>query len=374
MSYIENFLFSLSGVTYLCIWVFVCISTIIKDKKSDYLLSIAIIFFAFLFLGLRDQYSGTDTITYVRQFQEIGVGSTFKDSWDFLYNGFAYIISQFGGKNLFIASNVLIQLVLVFGITYTLNLNNKSLVLLAYLSFYPGFDMLTNGLKQGLSSSLALLIFILAFDKRKIPKISSLVIIGFHKSTLFYPVYYFMEKFLTKDRIVKLTKYSPYLFVVLLITYELVNYSNLLKLIFNEIQIPLLDSTLAFGTKLNIYLSTEESILSPIYRYYFLAILIFFLSHFYLLKSKFSMSLNKLPNLKIWILTFLLSLIYAMVWISPFSYRFMYTAYLPALVASATSLTIIGERKYYIIYLIVVLLTAILTYGSNTYSNFRFIF
>ncbi|WP_265767999.1 EpsG family protein [Fodinibius salsisoli] len=338
------------------------------------MLSSAIIFFAFLFLGLRDQYSGTDTIEYVNHFQEIGATSSFRNSWDFLYNSFAFTISQIGGKNFFIASNVLVQLCLILGIVSIIGIKNRSLVLLVYISFYPGFDMLTNGLRQGLSSCVALLIFVLAFHKRKIPKVVSLAIVLGHKSTLLYPIYYFWEKVLDKDRILKLIRYATYIFGALIVTWQLIDFSSFLSPFFKSIQIPLMDSVFGLGTKLNTYLTSEKDILSWIYRYYFLVILIFFLSHFYLLKSKVRLPLKKLPNMSIWGLTFLLSLIYALVWISPFSYRFMYTAYLPALVASINSLDIIGEKKYYVFYLLVTLLVAILTYGSNTYSNFKLIF
>lgn len=372
MAFLENFFFSWAGIVYLFAWAAVCLSLIKKNALIDRYAQILVYVFSFLFLGLRDFSSGTDTREYVEGFHSIKHFTHFRQSWDLLYNYFAYFVSIFTDGAGFILINVLVQLFLISVLIKKLGIETKALALLAYITFLPGFDLLTNGLRQGFSTPLALLIILILQNRKGIYKSFVLILLAFHKSILvFLPVFFVMN--VVSERAKKIT-----INVLLICIPSLILLWHFVKLKSNFstyilfLTFDLSDSQLNMGQKLNAYLVNQSDMLSGIYRYYFLAITCLFLFCIFYFKDR----IKDLPNYKqildFSFLVICLMIPYAVVWISPFSYRFLYIFYLPALLLCVFYLNILKSSKMEFIVMFGILISAILTYGSGTFSEFGY--
>src|SRR5690606_39260681 len=130
--------------------------------------------------------SGTDTQAYVDLFNQMKYSIDFESTWEIFYKYLAYFLSLMTDSRGFIFFNVLLQLFLISYIARKLEVRNIPLVLLAYISFLPGFDLLTNGLRQGISNGIALIIFMLWLNRKKIGKFAVILIPLLHKSILTY--------------------------------------------------------------------------------------------------------------------------------------------------------------------------------------------
>lgn len=373
MNYITTFFSSFAGIFYIIIFILVYISFLNKNKILDIVSSILIILYALFFLGLRNVYSGTDTEGYVLQFLAIH-----KDgkviNWDYLFTAFTYLISVLGNKYVFIAMNVIIQLIFIWIITNLLGLKNKSVVLLGYISIMPGFDMLTNGLRQGFSGAIIFLIFCLAYYKNKLPKVSTFLVLILHKSTLSYLIFYFFHRLIKNKINFRLFNIIFFIIIFQIILWHLFDFRNILSFYFATLNIPLVDSVFNVGEKLNTYLLNDSEMLVGIFKYYFLVIMMYFLINFYVYKNSISDWKSNYKILNIWLLVFFLSLIYSTMWITPFSYRFMYPMFLPGLIATILSIDITNKKSSKIVFMGMLFVSAILIYGSNKFSNFEFIY
>ncbi len=373
MQYFYNFLYSPAGIFYVVIFIGILLFIYNeKNKKLDGFLSLTIFLFSIFFLGLRDIDSGRDTESYLYVFEHLNIFSTY---WDKTFVFFTYLSSLVGDKYFYIVLNVLIQLLFVYIGAHLLNIKSKSIVLLAYISFMPGFDMLTNGLRQGLSSSLIMIVFILAYIKNKIPKISIFSALLMHKSVLYYLFYYFAEK-LMKNKLT--SRLFNILFVAifsLIVLWHFIDYSSSLAELFSSILLPLNDSSFTVGGHLNKYLLNDsDNMLVGAYKYYFTFLALFLMSIFYVYKKYTHCWMENKGLLNFWFLTFFLTFFYALLWKSPYSYRFMYSMFLAGILVSTISIEIVNKRVYKLIYLLIVFISAVLVYGSNTFVNFKFIY
>ena len=370
MEYLINFFSSGTGILYVLIWLVVFVSIIEKNKIVKLWSIFMILFFSFVFLGLRSSTSGTDTSNYVKYFNS----NKSNEDFEALYNAFTYLLRLISGSAGFIFANVLVQMLLIIVICRIIKLQNTALVLLAYVSFLPGFDMLTNGLRQGLSTCIVTLIFVLAYQREKISKIFTFCVVFLHKSALPFGFFYFLAWIKNEKWMFKLINLMAITFLVLIVLWHWINFTDDLSAITNIMSLPMFDVDQSIGNKFNIYLISEQEILSGAFKYYFLLILSGFLSTFYIYRKQVKSLSHKRHILLFAMLVFFLALPYALIWQSPFSYRFMYSAFLPGLVF-AVKMIEIGNRKTHLLYLVgILLVSAILTYGSNTYLKFNYIF
>lgn len=370
MEYLINFFFSITGISYLLIWLMVSISIIDKKRTIKFWTVSMILFFSFLFLGLRSETSGTDTLNYVKYFNS----NTSYEGFEVFYNAFTSLLRLITGPEGFIFANVLVQMVLIVLICRIIKLQNMALVLLAYISFLPGFDMLTNGLRQGISTCVVTLIFALAYQRQSIPKIITFCVVFLHKSALTFGLFYFLAWIKNEKYLFRIINLMAIAFVLLIALWHLINFTEDLSVFATTVSMPMFDVDQSVGNKFNIYLIADQEILSGAFKYYFLLILSGFLSTFYIYRKRIKLLPDKRLVLLFAMLVFLLALPYALIWQSPYSYRFMYSAFLPGLVF-AVKMIEIGDQKKHLLYMLVILLvSAVLTYGSNTYLNFTYNF
>ncbi|SFN76478.1 EpsG family protein [Salegentibacter flavus] len=372
MGFIENFFFSIAGLSYIFLWIVVSLATIEKKPILNYLAEFLVYLFSFLFLGLRDSNSGTDTAAYISFFEKIQYSQNFEFTWEYIYNVFAYLIGLIFDSTGFIIANVVIQLLLISFISRKLKIKEISLILLAYISFLPGFDMLTNGMRQGLSIPLAMIIYFIWQYKKSINKLSVFILFILHKSILIYIPFLIVSSFTKTNHKLKLINLFLSLFVIFILLWHLMDLRDVLSPVMNSITFQLSESNLTLGEKFNVYLTNDSDMLSGIYKYYFLMISIFFLFFVFKSRKEISEHTNNVVLRDYAFFVSFLALPYAIIWISPFSYRFMYIFYLPGLIFSVYFLNIQNQIKSYYFYLLVVLVAGLFTYGSNTFSNFNY--
>jgi len=368
VNYLYNFFFSIPGFCYILIWILVFFATILTKKKIfDHLGSISILLFSFVFLGCRDEFSGTDTYRYVQYFNNIT--SFFDGTKEPGYGLFTIILKFFGNWQFFLVANVLVQLFILYLICVFLELRVKSVVLLFYISMMPGFDMLTNGLRQGLAISFGMLVWTLAFYKNYVPKIFFCSVLLFHKSMLsFIPAVIFGN--VKNNRFSNiLFKYLVWVFLIFILFYEIFgNYLGFEKY-FQYLSFDLLGSTQTVDQRLETIFLSNTQILVGYFKYYFLLLVLFFIV-FISMHRKYVHNNPALLNL---VKTFnFLAMLYAVMWISPHSYRFMYLCFLPGTVVVFILLKLINRRDYYGIIMFLILISSILVYSSNTFKNFTF--
>lgn len=370
MEYLTHFFSNITGIFYLLIWLVALISVIEKKKLVKFWSIVMILSFSFIFLGLRNETSGTDTMSYVKYFNS----DKSNDGFELLYNGFTYLLRLVTGSAGFIFANVFIQILLIILICRAMKLQNTVLVLLAYISFLPGFDMLTNGLRQGLSTCIVTLIFVLAYQRQVIPKIAAFLVVILHKSALPFGLFYFLAWIKNEKWMFKIINLMAIVFITLIVLWHGINLTDSLSGLTTILSLPMFDVDQSVGNKFNIYLISEQQILSGLFKYYFLLILAGFLGTFYLYRKQVKSLTNRRPILLFAMLVFFLAIPYALIWQSPYSYRFMYSAFLPGLVFCVKLIEIENRKKHLIYLLGILFVSAILTYGSNTYLNFNYIF
>jgi len=371
MNQLYNIISNWGGLFYIGISFFVLISTASKNKYLEIFSIFSIFAFCIFFLGLRDTNSGTDTLNYITTLK-YSINSARPEGWDYLFFLISKILFNLNNPTVFIAGIVTIQLSLIIIVSHILKIENKVLVLFIYISLMPGFDMLTNGLRQGISAPIALIIFSLIFIKHKIPKIFLSVLIFLHKSTLTY-LASSIALFFLKGKIERFFFKAIFILTISIIIFwhffDFTSHVNKLSLL---LQIQILDSGFLLGDKLSAYVTNDTDILLGIFKYYFTFIAIFLMLPKLILKESIN-STNKKANITpIWFSVYIFSIIYALVWISPYSYRFMYTMFLPGIIASVHATDKKKKTTFYIA--LGTFMLGILTYGSNTFINFKYIF
>lgn len=359
------------GIIYIIISFFVILSIASRNKYLEILSTFSIFVFCIFFLGLRDINSGTDTFNYITTLK-YSINNSRPEGWDFVFFFLSKLLYYTNNPSLFISGMVTLQLSLILIIAHLLKTKNKALILYIYISLMPGFDMLTNGLRQGISAPLALLLFSLIFIKKKIPKFSILTIIFLHKSTLTYFASSFLQFFVKRKNEQYFFKYMFIISICIIISWHFFDFTNQLNLAASKLQIQILDSSFLLGDKLSAYLTDNTEIIQGIYKYYFSIIALLLLLPKLLIKNTTSSIQNNLDFTPIWISIYIFTLIYALVWESSYSYRFMYTMFLPGIIASVHA----TESKHKITFYIALgtFVLGIFTYGSNTFINFKYLF
>lgn len=362
MSLLYNYIHSFTGLSYLLISILLLLSILTKNKKLDLLSSLFIFTFSLIFLGFRDMHSGVDTIVYVTEFNSMNNNLNI----ELFYKYFMNILSSFTNAETFIFLNVFLQISIVMLITKLIKINNQSIVLYAYISMMPGFDMLTNGIRQGLSTTIIMLIFVLIYFNKKLNSYFIVISLFLHKSVLIFIPTIFLLKYPTK----KLVTVLIYISIFIFIFWSLNNNTQILNNYISRINILMPGTSSTIGQKFSQYLLQDNSeMLSGILKYYFLTIILLFSFIFFITKNVIK---EKKEILILSILFFYLVIPYAISFPSPYSYRFMYTSFLPGLLLSV--LLIENDRKKLIFFYLITFIFGIFTYGSNTYSKFNLFF
>jgi hypothetical protein len=362
-SYIINYLLSLTGVGHLIIAVLI----LLIQYRYSYTLKKFIIFLIYAFvslsLGLRSNSSGRDTQGYVTSFSFIEVGgySGYDPTWELLYNLLSHSISILELGSIFLLVNVLIQLVLVHASAIYVGIKNTPLTLFMYISLMPGFDMLTNGMRQGISVPIGLFISLIILSNRIYFPISALYFI-LHKSLL-YNLLIAALTMLQHKYYITVARFLLLVSVLLMVMWQFVDASSYVSGFVQLIDLQLNESAQTVGQKASSYLLTQNDLLSPIIRLYFVIIYVAFVLSAYYISFK-----TQVDDGKLLLIVAALSLPYALLYDGSYSYRFLYMFYLPALLYLLLSFE---NSKIKWALLLISILFGVLTYGSNTYRSFE---
>lgn len=367
MNYIENFA-SVTGMFYSVIWLLTLYIFFSQKKVLDSLVSTLIMVFAIIFLGFRDEYSGTDTIEYKRFFDYRVYLDDYEMQIEPGFELFVNLISLFSNFQGFLVIAVLIQLIIIYYISRWLKIEYSSIVLLSYISMFPGFDMLINTLRQGLATNLALMIWTLAFFNQRVYRESIFTVLLLHKSMLLYLPIYLANRLKLDIRLYS-NKLLPIFILIMLIFWIFIGDIAALNLVLLKLDYQIFGSNLTLGEKLINYMVIDDDMLSGIFKYYFLLISLVF-SYFAL---KYMNNLMKLDtNYSALLFLFLVfTSVYAFFWGSSYSFRFMYMSFLPGILITTLVITVLQRSLLSFSYFIFIFISAVLTYGSNTYNNFN---
>lgn len=373
MYFFTNFFGNIAGWVYMFLWFVVFLNIFLKSKVLDKIGILGLFIFSIFFLGLRDEYSATDTYNYVLNFLAIKENPYKYNYGDFKVEfGFYFLnvlISRIGDWQFFLVSIVVLQLAFLLATAVIFNIRFQSPVLLAYISFLPGFDMLTNGIRQGLALCLFMLLLSLV-HKKKISKLWLISTFLFHASMIVVipGIFYNIIK---KFGILFITLFFLLLFLYFFSGAEYIETLKYELGYFVNENFNLNVYELGYKLYKNIVSEFEFTLT---FKYYFLFLLILFLIFSLTLLAKLKLNQSVKSRTEI-LLSYVIyfSILYGVLWFSPHSYRLMYLTYIPLIFIIIISLEQLSVR-YTILYFVVIFISAFFVYGSNTFANFHFIY
>lgn len=374
MNYLYNFFGSVTGWFYFFCWV-LCFLAI--EKKSifiDRLATFCLIFFAFVFFGLRDRYSGTDTKNYLDYYDALGDGREIDFVMEPLFDFFSQGLLVLNSGRAYIFTLLAIQIVAIVLLSFFIRLRFFSTLLLMFVSFLPGLDLMTNGLRQGVGLSFVFLIWILAWGKGFPVRFSLLPAFLFHKSFYVFSAFSLFPVFKSEKILWRGSVFSIALATLIVMVWQVVDAASFAELLPELLGFSMVGTSLSFGEKAGVYIGSDQDILQGAYKYYFLFVSAFpaFLTFWYLKCSGFRKE-NELILFKVLFLLSVLLIPYAVAWPSPFGYRFMYNAYIPALVVWVL-VSVRWNGWVRCGTMAVAFFSAVLVYGGSSYKNFNISF
>ena len=361
LSFLEN------GLGPLLILVLMINAILYKRIKinSDILNFIILLYLMVLALGLRTIYSGVDTASYYQYYNEVSSSGINTRDYEFGFFGFTLISSYLGGWDFFLIFSVVLQLLSVYLSACLLKIKQPNLAVFLYIALLPGFDLLTNGLRQGIALSVGSIFLVMSLYRNNL-KIFNLIPIVFHKSTIVYIGSFFIPK----NEKINISYIKGFVLlggVVVVIGYMgsfldgSIKFEDLLPL-------PLIGTNHTLGAKIDMYLYIEKQLLSESMKFYFLV-----LSYVILLPFIYGVFFK--PTLIKSVLSFglfclCLHFLFLLIWWTNFAYRFMYISYIPSVLLFVKCTELIGlERLKYFMFSILIL-GILSTYGSNNFSSF----
>ncbi len=326
-------------------------------------------FFIYAFailIGFRSAESGVDTIAYFDYFYDIKYRIppyyTFEPGFIF----FTEFMTKFSSVEVYVFTLSFIQLFFIYLAAKRLGINNKLVAVIVYLSFIPGFDMLTNGLRSGFALGIGLLILTSTVIYKNKYVLANILPVFMHTSyTIITLVSLFVKKF-SGHRINTLIFSSSLFFFCIWLVVNPVVIVNFFESISSQAN--------TFGRLGRIvrYLIIEKELMSFAVKLYFIVLSLFFSCiYFYTLKHAPSAKEDNVLT-RMAFLALSIQLIYALCSFSQYSYRFMFLAFpLQALMFCYIM------DKYYsgalrsLIVFIVCFLGVLSTYSTKTFSSFK---
>lgn len=374
MDYIYNFFGSVTGWIYLFCWILCVLALEKKSVFIDRLATLCLIVFSFVFFGLRDRYSGTDTKNYLDYYDALGDGREIDFVMEPLFELFSQGLLILNSGQAYIFTLLAIQILAVVLLSSFVELRFYSTLLMMFISFLPGLDLMTNGLRQGVGLSFVALIWAFAWGKNFPVRFLLLPAFLFHKSFYAFSAFSLLPVFKSEKILWKGSVLSIALSTLIVLIWQVVDAASFAELLPELLGFSMVGTSLSFGEKAGVYMGSDQDMLQGVYKYYFLFISAFpaFLAVWYLKYSSF----RKGSELVLYKALFLLSVLlipYAVAWPSPFGYRFMYNAYIPALIVWV----LVSVQRNGLVRastMAAALFSAVLVYGGSSYKNFNIVF
>jgi hypothetical protein len=360
-SFLEN------GLGPLLIFVLLINAILYKRIKinSDIFNFIILLYLMVLALGFRTIFSGVDTASYYQYYNEVASSGVNTRDYEFGFFGITLLSHYLGGWDFFLAFSVILQLLSVYLAAYFFKIKQPNLAVFLYVALLPGFDLLTNGLRQGIALSVGSVFLVLSLYRNNL-KLFNLIAIAFHKSTIVYIFSFFMPK---NEKInISYIKALLILGVVVVVIGYMGSFLDGSIKFEDILPLPLIGTNHTLGAKIDMYLYIEKQLLSESMKAYFLVLS-------YIILFPFIYGIFFKPHLVKSVLSFglfclCLHFIFLLIWWTNFAYRFMYISYIPSVLLFVKCTELIGlKRLRYYMFLILVF-GILSTYGSNNFSSF----
>jgi len=333
--------------------------------NSDIFNFFILLYLVVLALSFRTIYSGIDTASYYQYFNEVSSSGINTRDYEFGFFGFTLISSYLGGWDFFLIFSVVLQLLSVYLAAFLLKIKQPNLAVFLYIALLPGFDLLTNGLRQGIALSVGSIFLVMSLYRNNL-KVFNLIPIVFHKSTIVYIGSFFIPK----NEKINIFYIKGLLFlggIIVVIGYMGSFLDGSIK--FEDIlPLPLIGTSHTLGAKIDMYLYIEKQLLSESMKAYFLV-----LSYIILLPFIYGVFFK--PNLIKSVLSFglfclCLQFLFLLIWWTNFAYRFMYISYIPSVLLFVKCTELIGLKRLKYFMFSILVLGILSTYGSNNFSSF----
>ncbi|MFY8273986.1 EpsG family protein [Pseudoalteromonas sp. SSDWG2] len=290
----------------------------IKVSRINSTLSILFITFYSTFIGFRSSISGSDTLSYINYFEDIKHGNSPAFGFEIGFELLTRFFVLFDRVDIYIFFLTFSQMLLVYVAACTLKLKNKILVLILYVCYLPGLDMLSNATRGGLALSLGLPILVFTVVRNRGSRVFNFLPLMFHSSYLILAINGLLSK-----------RFSGYRLNFFLFSFSI--FFFIFWLVFPpELIVRIADGFSKEGSnvgKFARYLLLERELLSFVVKMYFVFVSVVF-SLFYISFSFVNRKIiedDYLSRLAFVVMS--TQLLYAVVSFSEYSFRFMYLAY-----------------------------------------------
>jgi hypothetical protein len=312
-------------------------------------------------IGLRSFESGTDTLAYVRYFESIHTSTIQLEPIFYLYT---LVFNSLGSETAYIFSLSILPLIFIHYSCITLNVDRPALVICLFLSFVPGIDLITNGLRQGLALTMFLVVVGIAPYRPATRVLLYVVPVLIHFSGIMVVIADLISRWVgtrTMSSILVLA-------CLLIVSWQVISASFLVDILsgFLGTSFPIIE-------KLIRYLINTKSILSnTVYLYFLLTSIFLALSSAFLYKE---LDERRRQSLEVvFRISVFLFFGFGLVSFSAFAYRFMFIAYVFQVITLGVLMDWRGEQaSTKLVYFFLICGGSAVTYTTNTMANATFL-
>jgi hypothetical protein len=350
------------------VWVVLitAISLLMPSNKvfQTYLGLCACIIFSSL-VGLRSFDSGTDTFAYVLYFNSMGENTL---EFEPLFYYFTLFFATVSSSVTYIFSLSAIPIFLVFFAALSTKVKRPALIICLFISFVPGIDLITNGVRSGLSLSIGLFLVVMFAQHPMKRYVFNFVPVFFHYSFIMVLLADIGSKILSLRMLTIIN-----MFGILVIFFWLSVNAEALVTYVTDFYWSQDEESSFVVDKLLRYLINKQTFFSKSVFMYFAFLSIFLtLANFYFLRVRKVVS-DRI-SICLYSLSTLLFFAFALVSFSPFSYRFMFVAYVFQVFLFGYLMDHRGYGDWVkLMYFCVICVSSLITYTTNTMSRFTFL-
>lgn len=332
----------------------------VRNRALQGCLTLLSLFVISIYCGLRSFTSGVDTPSYVEYFYSDD-GAFGK--YEFGFSGFTYVFQLIGSPSLYLYAIVLWELLFLVIAARSLGVRSTALIVLAYVSFLPGLDMLTNGLRAGMALTAGAPLVVLTLVNRISSRYLNILPATIHLSFAMVAAVGFFEKRFASTRVNRWILCFSVIFGVLWMFVSPSNWLHLLD--------PFSDGY--FGvSKLVTYILAEDEFMSKGVKAYFTVLsLSFSFLYIYVIGRK-GAALWDVKLMRMAFITMTVQLVYMLLSFSGYAFRFMYIVYPLQVVMMVYILERYFRNPARVIVTTVWLLSAVvITYSTRTFEGYR---
>ncbi|EFD1143405.1 EpsG family protein (plasmid) [Escherichia coli] len=344
------------GLSVFCVFIIAVLCREFRLPNFALLCSIFIIIVLSFLYGFRSIDSGTDTVIYHAWFDSISKGSTNREFEPFfvLFGHFVNLFTNDAFIFIFIVS--IIQLLYVFKALLSLSgIIVVPLSLVISVSFLSGVDLISNTIRNGLSIAISSYAVIRYLGGAGIVKYLIIIMISsmMHSSCIIFMIIPVVRRFLNEKYALRV--FYTYVFIYLL------SFLNVFEFLFYSLNnigvgaLHVVDRIIAFKVQ-------DIDMLGGSMKYYF-----FVITLIPFLLIKFGFYVNK----QLFTIHYVLLIPYAIIFLSPSSYRFSYISFYICVFIIAQAVYDSKSLLNRLLIYFAILAMILLTYTTNTMVNYK---